>query len=139
MAEALYVLTVNTGLIAANDPCGSYIQPYSCLMINPSYQLVFLISGGFIGFLFYFVNVMHKNKFAFRMEVTLAFESFSLGVLWLILPRYDSYFAETAYFAEIFIGSAVVALAAFLTVDHVRSKGFLFRGRLPTPTLQNPS
>lgn len=123
------MLAVGSGMITATSPCGSYLQPYSCLEIDVRYQLVFIASGGTIGCLFYFVNVMHKSKLAFRMELMLGLEGVLLAMLWLILPRYDPYFSETAYFAEMFTVSVIVALAAFLAIDHLWSKSLLKIGR----------
>jgi hypothetical protein len=108
-------------------------------MINPLYQFVFVISGGTIGFLFYFVNVMHKSRFALRMELILALEGAIYAILWLVLPKYDPFFSETAYFAEMFTASIIVALAAFLTIDHLRSKNLLTNQIPPASGLRNPN
>jgi hypothetical protein len=130
VGEALYFFAVSGGFIVANEPCGTYLNPNSCMMINPGYQLIFVVSGGTIGFMFYFVNVMHKSKFAFRMDLTLAMEGILLGALLIILPRYDRYFGETAYFAEMFIVSVFIALTGFLIIDR-------FRARTPAATPEN--
>jgi hypothetical protein len=108
-------------------------------MINPLYQFVFLISGGTIGFLFYFVNVMHKSRFALRMELILALEGTIYAILWLIFPKYDPFFSETAYFAEMFTSSIIVALAAFLAIDRLRSKSPLAKQSPPASGLRNPN
>jgi hypothetical protein len=88
-------------------------------------------------FLFYFVNVMHKIKFALRMELGFTLEAVVYAIFWLILLRYDPRFSETADFAEMFTVSVIVALAAFLAIDHLWSKSLLTKQVLPPPGLQN--
>ncbi|HLC10678.1 MAG TPA: hypothetical protein VJL56_02410, partial [Candidatus Bathyarchaeia archaeon] len=87
----------------------------------------------------YFVNVMHKSRFALRMELGLTLEGLLYAILWLILPRYDPYFSETAYFAEMFTASVVVALAAFLAIDRLQSKSIQPKPGLLATGLQGPN
>jgi hypothetical protein len=131
LAEAFFLLAVGEGLIPANYPCGTYLRPNNCVEINPGYQLIFIASGSVIGFLFYFVSVMHKTRFAFRVELGLALEGLLYAILWIIVPRYDPFFSDTVYFAEMFVASILVALAAFLGIDRLRLRDQPARQGLP--------
>jgi hypothetical protein len=82
---------------------------------------------------------MHKSRFALRMELILALEGAIYVILWLVLPKYDPFFSETAYFAEMFTASIIVALAAFLAIDHLRSKNLLTNQIPPASGLRNPN
>jgi len=73
------------------------------------------------------------------MELGLTLEGLLYAILWLILPRYDPYFSETAYFAEMFTASVVVALAAFLAIDRLQSKSIQPKPGLPATGLQGPN
>ncbi len=66
---ASYLLAVTTGLIVANEPCGSYVNPYSCLQIDVRFPMIFLAAGGTSGFLFYLVNIMRTRLLGLRVEL----------------------------------------------------------------------
>ncbi len=127
LGQLIYGFLRGAGLFVANYPCGSYIDPYSCVMLDPRIQIVFSVGGAFTGFLFYFVNVMHQRIVALRMGLMIGFGALLTGSIWILTGW------ETDYFSGTMFGFTSLALLAFLAFD-----GLLYsRGKAelsPSPT-----
>lgn len=53
---AVYYLSVAVGLVVANYPCGTYLSLYSCVEYDPIIPILFVFSGGSLGFTIFTVS-----------------------------------------------------------------------------------